>query len=225
MDKDLRNKAIELRLNQRMSYGEIRQKLGVSKSTLSYWLREYPLTESEILKKRRAGWEKGEVSRERFRNTMRNKRRQREEEMYKAAVKKFSKLSAQSKYIAGLILYVAEGNKKDLYKISLANTDPAIIKFYMHWITSYFGVPKEQLRFQLHLYEGMDLQKETNFWRKELGIEKDQLYKTQVRKLQKNSFTYRESYRHGTCGVHVSDGKKKMQLMQEIRAFFDLHSK
>ena len=49
MRLELREQAVSLRIGKEMSYGGIRKRLGVPKSTLSYWLREYPLSEEKIL--------------------------------------------------------------------------------------------------------------------------------------------------------------------------------
>lgn len=70
MNSQLREQTIKLRIEKYLSYGEIRKRLGVPKSTLSYWLREFPLSEERILALRRQGWKKGEASRERFRASM-----------------------------------------------------------------------------------------------------------------------------------------------------------
>ena len=58
MNSQLREKAINLRLKEELSYSEIQKRLHVSKSTLSYWLKDYPLTEEKILELRRKGWSK-----------------------------------------------------------------------------------------------------------------------------------------------------------------------
>lgn len=77
MHSQLRQKAIDLRVAEDLSYGAIHKKLGVAKSTLSYWLKEYPLSRERILELRKLGWTKGEASREKFRATMRERERQR----------------------------------------------------------------------------------------------------------------------------------------------------
>jgi hypothetical protein len=51
---DVRDHAVALRL-QGKSYNDIRRELGVSKSTLSLWLRDVPLTEEHRLGRPRAG--------------------------------------------------------------------------------------------------------------------------------------------------------------------------
>lgn len=221
MNAQLREKAIKLRLDEELSYSAIQKRLGVPKSTLSYWLKDFPLSEEKILELRRKGWERGEASRERFRATMRKKREERERVLYEAWRKRFTGLSEDSYFAAGLMLYLAEGSKTAPATIGLANTDPRIIKFFVKWLENFLKVQEDTIKFQLHLYENMDIEKEELFWRNELAVEKRQFYKTQVRKLRKASFSYKESYRHGTCSIHVFGVEKKMQLMTAIRALVD----
>ncbi|GEM_PF-1757964 len=56
--KKLREKAIKLRVEEKLSYSEIKKRLDVPKSTLSYWLRSYPLSEKRIKKLKKEGREK-----------------------------------------------------------------------------------------------------------------------------------------------------------------------
>jgi len=221
MKKELREKAIKLRVEDEFSYSEIKKQLGVSKSTLSYWLRDYPLSEKKIKELRRRGWEKGEASRERYRNTMREKVKRLEEEIYKKELNFFSCLSEESLYVAGLMLYLAEGGKRGRYRISLANTDPKIIVFFRDWLVRFLKVRRGDIKYQLHLYESMDVAKETKFWKNTLCIKKEQLYKSQVRKLNKNSFSYTYSHGHGTCSLYISGRDRKVKIMMAIKAFLD----
>ena len=225
MKTALREQAMRLRLEKQMSYLAIRKELGVSKSTLSYWLREHPLSEKKILELRRVGWGKGEASRERYRNTMRKKHEERVDEIYKEQKTKFKKISKQSLFVAGLMLYLGEGAKKDSYNITLANTDPTIIQFFIKWMKEFLGIERKYIRPQLHLYENMDIKKETKFWENILGIKEDRFYKTQIRLLRPASFTYKSSYNHGTCQVNFCNREKKEELMMAIKAFTDLYLK
>lgn len=225
MKTELRQKAIDMRIDDEASYSEIKKKLGVAKSTLSYWLRDHPLSSKRIGELRKIGWEKGEVSREKYRNTMRGKKEKIRASVYKEEKEKFRNLSHETLYVAGLMLYSAEGGKKDAHRITIANTDVAIILFFIKWVQMFFDIEVGQLRFQLHLYENMNIGNEELFWRKSfLGkVKKDQFYKTQIRTLKAGSFTYRGSNNHGTCSVFVSSTEKKVKLIESIRAFFDLH--
>jgi hypothetical protein len=88
-------------------------------------------------------------------------------------------------------------------------------------MNDFLNIDKKKIKIQLHLYENMDLEKEKGFWKKTLGLPKDQFYKPAIRKLQKASFSYRESFRHGTCSVYVNGVEKKREVMAAIQAFLD----
>ncbi len=55
----------------------------------------------------------------------------------------------------------------------------------MKWLGRCFGIPKKRLRAALHLYENMNIPKEILFWKNALGLEGNQFYKPQIRKLKK----------------------------------------
>lgn len=221
MKTKLRQLAIDLRRKEKLSYSQIKDKLGVPKSTLSYWLRELPLDESIIKNLQKTGWKKGEISRERFRNTMRQKREKIDYEIYQRYQKKFKNLSKETFFVAGLVLYLGEGDKKNYSRIALANTDPEIIIFFIKWLVEFLGVDKGTIKVQLHLYEDMDIEKEVKFWQNILGLAKSQFYNPSIRKLQKASFSYKDSIRHGTCAIYVLSVEKKRTLSMAMKAFFD----
>lgn len=220
-----RERALELRIGQQLGYGAIAKELKVSKSTLSRWLQDMPLSEDRILTLRRDAWGRGEAKRERFRQTMRAKRDERERLIYLQQKRKFSNISKEALYIAGLLLYEAEGDKKSRSDIAFTNTDPAMVFFFARWIVRFLGMPKKKLRIQLHLYENMDIRAEESFWIKQLGLTTKQLWKSQVRPLRPKSFSYRDTSRHGTCKLYIGSVPKKTELRLSIRAFFDTYDK
>ncbi|MHB0865523.1 MAG: hypothetical protein ACYC1Y_01285 [Minisyncoccota bacterium] len=178
-----------------------------------------------MLELRRSAWSRGEAKREKFRQTMRAKRDKREQDIYLVQKKKLSKISEQSLFIAGLMLYAAEGDKKSRAEIAFSNTDAAMVLFFARWLERFLGIEQSKLRIQLHLYENMDISAEESFWKKQLGMDQGQLCKTQVRPLKSGGFSYREPFRHGTCKLYVGGVVKKAELMLSIRAFFDTYSR
>lgn len=219
-----RQKAVELRIKDRLGYGVIAKRLNVPKSTLSYWLKDLPLSEDRILELRREAWSRGIAGRELFRKTMREKRDARDKKLYEKQRKRFIHISTQSLFVAGLMLYLAEGTKKNDYSIGIANTDSRLIKFFIWWLRRFLKIPKSKVRMQLHLYETMDISGEKRYWLKETGLTVGQLYKDQVRKVRPGSFTYPESFRHGTCQIYVHGRKYKSELSLSIKAFLDTYS-
>lgn len=220
-----RSKAIELRIKHKLGYGAIAKRIKVSKSTLSYWLRDLPLTDERILELQREAWGRGQASRELFLKTMREKRKAREQIVYLEQKKKLGRLTEQALFVAGLMLYLAEGSKKNPYSICFSNTDPEIIKFFVWWMEHFMSISRSKMKGQLHLYASMDLKAEKSFWARELGFKQAQFYKDQIRKLRPASFSYAESYRHGTCQVYSHGWKQKAELMLSIKAFLDTYSK
>ena len=225
MHAELRQQAVDLRVKDRLSYLAICKKLGVAKSTLSYWLREYPLSKEEINKLQKINWQQNEVRIERFRVRMREKRAEKEKIVYQKYTKQFLNLKRESFFIAGLMLYLAEGGKTHTSNITIANTDVRLIKFFMKWVQEFLGFRKSELRAMLHLYENMDIAKEQKFWKNELGLSSSQFYKSQIRKLRKSSFSYKSSFRHGTCQIYAQGVEKKRELMMAIQAMLDQYQK
>lgn len=222
MRSKLREKAIALRRRE-LSYGEIKRQLGVPKSTLSYWLRDFPLDEHRIRELRQRGWRRGEAGREKFRATMRLKREHKEEKIYHREQLKLAGLSRNSLYIAGLMLYLAEGGKTNRARVSFANTDVRIIRFFVYWLHKFFSIPREHVRAQLHLYANMNIPSEEKYWLDQLGFERGQLYKTQVRSLRPESFSYQDTSRHGTCSIFLPNTATMTRISMAIRAFLDIY--
>ena len=218
-----RERAIELRLTHKLGYGAIAKKIKVSKSTLSRWLEDLPLTDERMLELRRAAWSKGEAKRERFRQTMRAKRDERDQQIYLKQKKKLSRISEQSMFVAGLMLYAAEGDKKTRAEIAFANTDHEMVLFFAHWLEKFLRIEPGKLKIQLHLYENMDVHAEELFWQKQLGMNQGQLCKSQIRPVRPGKFSYREPFRHGTCKLYIGGVIKKAELMLSIKAFFDTY--
>lgn len=221
MHKELKEKAIRLRLEDQLSYNAIRAQVPVAKSTLSSWLKQFPLSQERVTELKRAAWSKVEAKIEAYRNTMRRKKEVKEREVYEKYLRIFGDLPGQVMLTSGLVLYLAEGGKTSYYNVTLANTDPTIIKFFVQWLCVFFKIPKSKLRAHLHLYENMDTEKERRFWKNELGFEDYQFYKPYITRYKRSSFLYKESFRHGTCSIYLSGLEYKRELMMAIKALFD----
>lgn len=221
MNGKLRQQVVDLRTTERLSYSAIVKKLGVPKSTLSYWLRDFPLTKEEILELRRKNWKNNEAKIELFRATMRKKREVKDRIVYEKYLERFKRISDETFFTAGLVLYMAEGSKTDESIVSVVNTNPAIIRFFIKWLEKFLNITPDQLRVHLQLYENMDIGKEIAFWENETGFKHAQFYKPFIRKLSPSSFTYRGSFRHGTCGIYLFGIDRHREIMMAIKAFLD----
>ena len=216
-----REKALRLRKEKQMSYSRIKKILKVSKSTLSYWLRNYPLPEEKIKELQRKGWKKSEASREKFRNTMKLKKEKRLRETYKAQRKKIFPLSKRELFLAGLMLYWGEGTKCRMDSLELSNSDPAVIKFFIYWVTKVLSVPKEKIKIQLHLYNDMDVNEEIKYWSNILKMPKTQFNRPYIKKTSSKRINHKGGFGHGTCSARVANTLLAEKIFMSIKAISD----
>lgn len=190
-----REKARTLRAKGK-SYSEIKHELHVSKSTLSGWLQDMPLSAERIRQLRDLNPQRIE----RFRNTMHMKREAGLQLAYDKARKAIGRLSKRDLFITGLYLYWAEGTKSYRGKCEIANTDPAIIKAFLQWLLG-MGVPKEKIRVRLQLYRDMNPQKEIQFWSKTLKLPRTSFRKPAMKQSSLIGLTRKHGHGHGTCDL------------------------
>ena len=166
-----REKALALRKKE-MSYSQIKKILGISKSTLSYWLQDHPLSEERIKKLQRLGAKRSEQAIERYRNTMRIKKEKRLKDIYNIQKKDVLPLNKRELFLTGLMLYWGEGTKCRINTLEMTNSDPAVINFFIYWGMKSLLIPKERVRIQLHLYKDMNINKEINYWSNTIKLKK-----------------------------------------------------
>ncbi len=214
-----KEKAIKLR-KKGHSYSQIKEKLGVSKSSLSEWLSDFPLSDKRIKELR----DRNPRRIENFRNTMKKKRERALEEAYKKAKKDIGKLNKREILIAGLFLYWGEGSKTAKTLVSVSNTDPSVLRFFIHWL-HILGVRKEKINVKLHLYKDMDEEKEKRFWAKELNVPLKNFSRSYIKDSKISGLTYKNGFGHGTCAVRVYNGELERYIMMCLRYIRDINNK
>ncbi len=166
--RKLKEKVLKMR-REGMSYSQIKAVVKVSKSTLSLWLRDLPLSEQRIRELR----DFSQVRIEKCRNTKANKKQSRLDEVYKKVSSDIGELSDREIFLCGLFLYWGEGSKTNRYSVEITNTDPVMIKFALLWFKT-IGVNKESLVVRLKIYKDMSRLKTLEYWSRLLNINENQ---------------------------------------------------
>ncbi len=179
-----------------MSYSQIKQELGVSKSTLSVWLQEYPLSEERIRELRDFSVQRIE----RYRETCARRRQARLRAVHARVAEDIGTLSAREVLLCGLFLYWGEGSKTRNTLVSVSNTDPGVLLFFIRWVVA-LGAPREKLRVRLHVYADMDPAAEMRYWSRTLGLPLSAFRKPYMKSSNRLSLTYKQPFSHGTCNV------------------------
>ncbi len=215
----LRNKkreAIKLRKDGK-SYSEIKKVTGVGKGTLSSWLKDYPLSQTQIkaLKTRFK-----DLQIERFRDSMAAKRKNRLLASYNKAKESLLPLSQRELLIAGLFLYLGEGGKKGRGAIVISNSDPYVVKFAKYWYTTTLRLPEDKVRISLQLYADMDIEAELEYWSNLLDLPKSQFWKPYIKKGNSQSIDH-SGFKHGTCRIYLGDTRVHEKILMSIKAMLD----
>jgi hypothetical protein len=213
-----KQKAIKLR-QKGNSYSQIKEKLGINKSTLSGWLSDMPLSQERIKKLRDFNPQRIE----RYRNTMQNKRNFQHDLIYKNIKDKLKSLSDRDLLISGFFLYWGEGSKTKYYSVALTNTNPKMLVFFIKWL-DFFNVPKEKLRVKLHLYSDMKVKEQISFWSKTLNIPISQFRNSYIKESKFSSISYKNGFGHGTCSVIVEDKAIASQILIGLEYIQDILS-
>lgn len=210
----LREKAIKLRL-QGYTYGQIKQELKISKSTLSDWLRTLPLSSSNLKQLSKNKKLALNLRVEKYRQTTHNKRIERLKRVLSEQQKKLFPLSEKELFIAGLFLFWGEGNKQR-GRVIISNTNPLIMQFSKYWMTKILKVPPKKLTVRLHLYTDMDIEENIGYWSRLLNLPRNQFKQSYIKKTNRSGITYK-GYGHGTCNLMCFDTNLSERIAMSIK--------
>jgi hypothetical protein len=216
----LREEAIKLR-SKGFTYGQIRRKLGVAKSTLSGWLKNFPLSETQQEKLSQNKKHSRDVAREKYIITRKNQRLNKLKNIYNEQVERLLPLSEKELFLAGAFLYWGEGAKRHGI-ISISNTDPRVIKFALYWMVKVLKIPKDKIRVGLHLYKDMNVKQSIDYWSKTLSIPTGQFNRPYIKKTNRQGLTYK-SFGHGTCLLYHGSVVLSEKVAMSVKALSDFY--
>jgi len=175
-DKDV---AFNLR-KQGKTYRQIESELKVSRSTLSEWFRNVEW--SKHLSKNHTQ-SNIKLSTERIRK-LNEGRKKSLDILYRKneieAVIEYEIFKKQPLFMAGLMVYAGEGDKRNPNQTRMSNTD-----FYLHEILIRFSeeflkIKRGSIKINLIVYPDKNIEECINIWSETLRIPKGNFYKTQV---------------------------------------------
>lgn len=159
----LKEKACELR-KQGLSYNEILQEIRVSKSSISLWCRDVPLTKAQRkrLQEKRPQGMNGIIAIQKYFW----RKRCEAFDVGRALTRRFYN---DPIFVGGLMLYWAEGSKSSS-GAEIANSDDRVIRFMVAWFEKFFGYQPESLRIHMHLHSGQNEESMKEYWSQITGV-------------------------------------------------------
>lgn len=201
-----KQRARELR-GQGWSYNDILKEIGVSKSTLSLWLRDIPLSEEQIA----ALASKFRAGREKFIHKMRVRRDIRWARYHREAEAEYAALSQDPTFMFGLALYIGEGSKTKQNDVCIANCDPRVIQKALEFFLK-IGIPYSSLRCGIHLHPELSVENVELYWRGVTGLPKTQFHQTSRAVSSASSGKKGNLQVYGTCQVVASHTEIRQKL-------------
>ncbi|WP_369204043.1 hypothetical protein [Streptomyces sp. PU-14G] len=211
---DLRERARELR-RQGWTYDRIELELGVSRSSVSLWVRDLP---------RPAPRYTAEEQRALMRAGLSEHHRALDEQRLRtkaAACAEIGELSDRELFLVGIGLYWAEGAKSKPYRrsesVSFVNSDPGMIRVFLAWL-DLLGVQKQDLRFHVMIHESADVESAERYWADLVGVPAESFLKTALKR--HNPKTVRKNVGESYRGCLVVRVRRGAELYQRIEGWW-----
>lgn len=203
MKAEERKLARELR-KQGWSLRAITKRVKCSKSAVSRWIEDIPLTAEQIAKLK-SNQDRGRAAAANHPNGQRLKW-ERIRNSIKAASKNEipSEYSMESLKLIGAALYWGEGYNAGRNSIIFANSDPGMIKFMMLFFRKVCNVPETKLRGSVNIHPHLDIEKAIKFWSEISEIPLTQFHKPLLA-VSKASKGKRDNLPLGTFRIVISD--------------------
>ncbi len=179
--------AIRLRLSGK-TYGEIKRELsGISKSTLSLWLKDLVLSDRAVEKIARRTRERS------FTGLLKRNQKQtadaikRMNDIRKVAQGQIADISKDALLLVGAALYWAEGYKRPKFRagreltnhpVSLTNADPQLLNMFIKFLVEVCAVPRGNIKIGVRIFQHLNEETVLAYWSKTLQIPRSNFTKT-----------------------------------------------
>lgn len=183
---------------------DIATHLGVSKSSVSVWVRDVDFVPSP----RRTGAQRRP-------HPFHEAKLREIAEMDAAGVAALGVLDERSFLVAGVALYAGEGSKRD-GAVRFANTDAGMMRFFCAWLRHYFDVDESRLRVRVYLHEGLDIEAAQTFWSSVTDVPLDQFGKAY--RATADPTIRLNKHEHGCAYVDYGCTRTHRRIMGLVRA-------
>ena len=203
------------------SISSIAKSLMVSKGTVSYWCKDIVLTDKQIQLISERSKHHATLGLLRASEIQRSKRQHDIELATHEGQKDVAQLSRRDIFMVGLGLYWGEGYKKGNQELGFTNSDPAIIVFYIEWLTRIYGIKKKDLilRVSINIQHTKRVADVERYWSIITKIPNTQFTKISLIKSRTQKTCPNPEIHYGTLRVKVRRGTElRRKILGSISA-------
>jgi hypothetical protein len=161
-DAHLRQKAIELRTEKHMTLEQIVERLQLPKTTIYGWIKEIPIPKTEKQSERQRN----------MTEKMKAKYKALRDDAYQQGWNEAPTLIQESSFRDFVVLYIAEGFKRNRNAVSLGNSDSAIVKLCLRWVAKF---TRKKITYQLQRHIDQDEGELRSYWSQVLNIRPEEI--------------------------------------------------
>lgn len=156
----IRMKAIQLRVDRKMTIDEIAECLSLNRTTVYYWVQNLHIPKTK----------RQSEARQRASDANSAKARKKREESYAEGVRTYPQLIRQPTFRDFVCMYIGEGYKRDRNQVSICNSDPVVVKLGNDWIKRLTSRP---VTYAVQFHADQSMEELALFWGDRLEIEPD----------------------------------------------------
>jgi predicted transcriptional regulator len=161
------------------SYAQIAKVCAVSPSTVHAWFAHEPFSQAVKVRNQARAAKENKV-----RMAVINKARTKERAIQygavlQAAATEYKHYRTSPLFMAGLMIYVSEGDHTHPRIIRLADSRPDLHHIFVRFLKEFMGVEQSQIHFWLLLHPDLDEETCMRHWVKKVGLSVSQFYKNQ----------------------------------------------
>lgn len=201
MKKTEKDQARALR-KEGKAINEIATALGVSKASISLWVRDIELSKEQRSKLTQRGFSVEAIEKRRINRIQ--KTTDRHKDISNNAKKDITVLSKHELLLIGTALYWGEGGKTEKGSVRVANSDPRLIQVMMRFFREVCEVSEEKFRGHVHTFSHLNAEAAEEYWSKVSGISRNKFYKT-YSKPSSASLGKKDTLPYGTFQIYVGD--------------------
>ena len=193
------------------SVREITKRLGCSKSSISHWVQDIPLTPEQV-NRLESNQARGRALAANHPNGPKAVWGRIRRELIVAAKAEIpTTCSLEVLRVIGTALYWAEGFKRTRSVANFSNSDPAMIALMMRFFRDVCHVQEQKFRGVVNIHPHLDADRAKEFWSRVSGIPLSQFHKTQIA-VSRASQGKKDTLPLGTFRIVVADVRLKSRI-------------
>lgn len=174
------------------TYGEIARIVAVSKSTVSLWFGGRAWSKAVAVENTERAARENKKRLALLNKARGNQYKKLYAEAERSATTEFKHYRTNPLFVAGLMLYISEGDTVHPHRIRITTSNAEIHRIFLRFATEFFGIPPEKIRFWVLLYPDHNPLAVSRHWSKAIELPLSQFHKYQVieNKSKKHTLQY-----------------------------------